>query len=117
MWKRLFAVGAVILACAACSSGTASTSKEGTTTTTTLTPVAPRPPPRTAPPPPPTTAAATTTAGRNCTPGYDPCISPGSDVDCAGGSGNGPRYVSGPVRVTGPDIYDLDRDGDGVGCE
>jgi hypothetical protein len=40
-----------------------------------------------------------------------------SDVDCAGGSGNGPAYVSGPVRVVGSDIYGLDRDGDGVGCE
>ncbi len=53
----------------------------------------------------------------NCTPGYSPCIAQGSDVDCAGGSGNGPRYVSGPVYVTGSDPYDLDRDGDGVGCE
>ncbi|KKW64652.1 membrane protein [Mycolicibacterium elephantis] len=40
-----------------------------------------------------------------------------SDVDCAGGSGNGPEYVSGPVYVVGDDIYELDRDGDGVACE
>jgi hypothetical protein len=53
----------------------------------------------------------------NCTAGYRPCIAPGSDVDCAGGSGNGPRYVRGPVYVTGSDPYDLDRDGDGVACE
>ncbi len=39
------------------------------------------------------------------------------DVDCAGGSGDGPGYVSGPVRVIGSDIYDLDRDGDGWGCD
>jgi hypothetical protein len=52
-----------------------------------------------------------------CTPGYSPCISPGSDVDCAGGSGNGPRYVSGPVTVTGDDPYGLDKDHNGVGCE
>jgi hypothetical protein len=39
------------------------------------------------------------------------------DVDCAGGSGNGPAYVQGPVTVVGTDIYDLDRSGDGVGCE
>ena len=45
------------------------------------------------------------------------CVPIASDVDCAGGSGNGPRYVSGPVRVVGSDIYDLDRDGDGVGCD
>jgi resuscitation-promoting factor RpfB len=40
-----------------------------------------------------------------------------SDVDCAGGSGNGPAYVRGPVKVIGDDIYGLDRDGDGWGCE
>jgi endonuclease YncB( thermonuclease family) len=54
---------------------------------------------------------------RRCTAGYSPCIPPGPDVDCRGGSGNGPRYVDGPVRVTGSDPYDLDSDGDGVGCE
>lgn len=55
--------------------------------------------------------------GGDCTPGYSPCIPPGSDVDCAGGSGDGPRYVSGPVQVTGSDPYGLDADNDGVGCE
>jgi hypothetical protein len=40
-----------------------------------------------------------------------------SDVDCAGGSGNGPAYASDPVRVAGVDVYGLDRNGDGVGCE
>jgi hypothetical protein len=39
-----------------------------------------------------------------------------SDVDCSGGSGDGPAYT-GPVSVHGPDEYDLDRDGDGAGCE
>ncbi len=39
------------------------------------------------------------------------------DVDCAGGSGDGPAYVRGPVYVVGRDIYGLDSDGDGVGCE
>jgi hypothetical protein len=38
-------------------------------------------------------------------------------VDCAGGSGNGPRYVNGPVYVSGGDPYGLDGDGDGVACE
>ncbi|MBM0238668.1 hypothetical protein JNW88_18680 [Micromonospora sp. ATA32] len=28
-----------------------------------------------------------------------------------------PAYVDGPVRVVGSDIYDLDRDGDGIGCD
>jgi hypothetical protein len=49
--------------------------------------------------------------------GYDPCIHPGSDVDCEGGSGDGPRYVEGPVYVSGADPYGLDLDGDGVACE
>ena len=45
-------------------------------------------------------------------------IPPGpGDVDCAGGTGNGPRYVQGPVYVTGNDPYGLDTDHDGVGCE
>jgi hypothetical protein len=57
------------------------------------------------------------TSNGNCTPGYSPCIPVGSDVDCAGGSGDGPRYVSGPVHVTGSDPYDLDRDSDGIACE
>lgn len=30
---------------------------------------------------------------------------------------NGPNYVDGPIRVRPPDPFDLDRDGDGVGCE
>ena len=45
------------------------------------------------------------------------CVPIASDVDCAGGSGNGPAYVRGPVRVIGPDVYRLDRDKDGWGCE
>jgi hypothetical protein len=52
----------------------------------------------------------------NCTPGYSPCLPPASDYDCRGGSGDGPKYT-GRVRVTGPDPYDLDRDGDGKACE
>ena len=49
--------------------------------------------------------------------GYDPCITAGDDVDCAGGTGDGPRYVEGPVNVSGADPYDLDNNSDGVGCE
>lgn len=53
-----------------------------------------------------------------CHPSYSgACLNPGaSDYDCAGGSGNGP-YYTGQVRVIGPDVFDLDRDNDGVGCE
>jgi len=54
----------------------------------------------------------------NCDPNYSgACVPIAYDVDCAGGSGNGPAYVGGPVYVIGVDIYGLDRDGNGVGCE
>jgi hypothetical protein len=71
------------------------------------------PPPTTQPPPPPTTPA------RNCHPSYESaCLDPtASDYDCAGGSGNGPKYVQGPVKVRPPDPFDLDADADGLGCE
>lgn len=52
-----------------------------------------------------------------CDPNYSGCVPIASDVDCAGGRGNGPAYVKGPVKVIGKDIYGLDRDGDGIGCE
>ena len=56
--------------------------------------------------------------GSDCDPNYSgACVPIASDVDCAGGSGNGPAYVSGPVTVIGKDIYGLDRDGNGIGCE
>lgn len=55
---------------------------------------------------------------QQCDPNYTgACVPIASDVDCAGGSGNGPAYVQGPVRVVGSDIYGLDHDKDGVGCE
>ena len=53
----------------------------------------------------------------NCDPNYSGCVPIASDVDCAGGSGNGPAYVQGPVTIIGTDIYRLDRDGDGIACE
>jgi len=63
-------------------------------------------------------AEHTATEERSCDPNYrGVCVPIASDVDCADGSGNGPAYVGGPVTVIGSDIYDLDRDGDGVGCE
>ena len=53
-----------------------------------------------------------------CDPNYSgACVPIASDVDCAGGGGNGPAYVSGPVKVIGSDIYGLDSDHDGIGCE
>jgi hypothetical protein len=55
-------------------------------------------------------------AESDCDPNYTGCVPIASDVDCRGGSGNGPAYT-GPVQVIGRDIYDLDRDGDGWACE
>lgn len=53
-----------------------------------------------------------------CDPNYEGgCVPIASDVDCAGGKGNGPAYVRGPVQVVGKDVYGLDADHDGVGCE
>jgi hypothetical protein len=66
---------------------------------------------------PPETPLDTRPASRGCNPNYDPCVPIASDVDCAGGRGNGPAYVSGPVQVVGTDVYGLDRDRDGVGCD
>lgn len=63
------------------------------------------------------TVLATPAFANECDPNYTPCVPIASDVDCAGGKGNGPAYVRGPVRVIGQDIYGLDRDNDGVGCE
>jgi hypothetical protein len=64
--------------------------------------------------PPPAPAAPS----GNCDSNYTgACVPIASDVDCAGGSGNGPAYVQGPVRIVGSDIYDLDRDGDGIACD
>jgi hypothetical protein len=68
-------------------------------------------------------AGATDSTGarrRKCKPGYSPCFpNRRSDVDCYGGSGNGPRYTKPGVvyRVTGRDRYGLDADNDGKGCE
>ena len=66
------------------------------------------PPPRLPPPP-----------QAQCDPSYpDVCIPIGAaDYDCVGGSGDGPSYIAGPIRVLPPDPHGLDRDRDGWGCE
>jgi hypothetical protein len=73
------------------------------------------PTPKPTPKPEPTTGAPPAPA---CHPSYiGACLDPdASDYDCVGGSGNGPKYT-GRVTVVGPDVFDLDRDGDGIGCE
>jgi hypothetical protein len=66
-------------------------------------------------PPAPVEAAP---VDNGCHPSYaDECVPFASDADCAAGSGDGPAYVTGPVRVVGPDDYGLDRDGDGIACD
>jgi hypothetical protein len=68
--------------------------------------------------PAPAPAPEAVPEGGGCHPNYaGPCVPVDSDVDCAGGSGNGPSYVAGPVQVIGPDVYDLDRNGDGIACD
>jgi hypothetical protein len=72
-------------------------------------PAAPKP---VAPKPAPVQTAS------GCNANYTPCVpNDPKDVDCQGGSGNGPSYVKGPVTVTGTDVYGLDADHDGIGCE
>jgi hypothetical protein len=65
-----------------------------------------------APPPPPPAPTS------NCHSSYTgACLDPNaSDYDCAGGSGDGPKYT-GFVHVVGYDEYGLDSDNDGLGCE
>lgn len=60
----------------------------------------------------PPTAFRTAALGSSssCHPSYSgECLPVVRDLDC--------RDVGGPVRVVGPDVYRLDRDHDGVGCE
>ena len=47
----------------------------------------------------------------------DVCVPIATDVDCAGGNGNGPAYFRGPAPYQGTDPYGLDRDRDGILCE
>lgn len=72
------------------------------------------PAPQAAPPPPPPAQTS------NCDPNYTGACVPNvypADVDCSSGSGNGPYYVKGPVKVVGTDRYGLDSNHDGTGCE
>jgi len=140
-------VGLLVLVGVVASLASPTTTKQTTSTTAAAvaapTSAAPLPPTTTMPPTtrPPTTARPTTThppttaapathppatkppatkppAG-NCDPAYpDACLHDGiGDYDCAGGSGNGPNYVQGPIQVRPPDPFGLDSDHDGIGCE
>lgn len=52
---------------------------------------------------------ARTTTAEQCQVGYVECLPVLSDLDCS--------QINGVVRVTGVDVYRLDADGDGLGCE
>ncbi len=97
--------------------------------TTAANPVSPTP--KSATPSPATPSPATpepsppdpVTESGGCDANYIGCVPVDSDVDCRGGSSNGPSHVTGAVRVTGGDIHGLgndnnrDDDGDGIGCD
>jgi micrococcal nuclease len=48
-----------------------------------------------------------------CHPSYDPCLPIVDDLDCP----DVRRMGKAPVDLIGPDVYRLDRDHDGLGCE
>jgi micrococcal nuclease len=52
-------------------------------------------------------------AASQCHPSYDPCLPIVDDLDC----GEVRAMVDLPVQVKGPDVYNLDADGDGTACE
>lgn len=49
----------------------------------------------------------------NCHPSYSKCLPIVDDLDCPDVRAMGKA----PVTIKGPDVYRLDRDGDGLGCE
>ena len=57
-------------------------------------------------------AAGGNATGSGCQPGYSPCLPRVPDLNCA----DIPASKK-PIRVTGPDPYRLDGDGDGWACE
>ena len=90
----------------------------GSVVTLTVAQALPKPKPTPRPTPKPAPAPEPEPATPDCHPSYaGACLDPdASDYDCCGGSGNGPEYT-GRVTVVGPDVFDLDRDSDGIGCE
>ena len=68
----------------------------------------------------PAPASPSAPAPSGCDQNYSGACVPAnvSDVDCAGGSGNGPYYVTEKnFQVVGTDHYGLDADHDGIACE
>jgi micrococcal nuclease len=69
----------------------------------------PKPTPKVTPKP----VAKPTPKASKCHPSYDPCLPIVGDLNCPDVRAMGKA----PVMVIGPDDYNLDRDGDGIGCE
>jgi hypothetical protein len=57
-------------------------------------------------------SAGGNSTGAGCQPGYSPCLPRVADLNCD----DIPESKK-PIRVTGPDPYRLDGDGDGWACE
>ena len=113
-WIKLTLITLPLVFIAASCNNTASPPEIKTNPDTTI----PSPQPKISPlQPNPTPAPEAVKPKSSCDPNDSGCVPIASDVDCAGGSGNGPAYVRGPVQVIGSDIYGLDRDGDGIACD
>ena len=57
-------------------------------------------------------------SGPTCNPNYSGvCLPFDEDVDCLPGDGDGPWFIEKTVVVMGEDEFELDDDGDGLGCE
>jgi hypothetical protein len=57
-------------------------------------------------------SAGGNSTGSGCQGGYSPCLPRVADLNCSDIA-----EAKKPIRVTGPDPYRLDGDGDGWGCE
>jgi hypothetical protein len=60
--------------------------------------------------------AVGTSRTAECDPNYSGCVPVAEDVDCAG-RGDGPVWITGTVKVTGEDVYNLDRNGNDIACD
>ena len=93
--------------------------EQQTTTTTPSQPTAPTQPdtqaqsvptPPATPPPPVASSTPAASPSSSCNPNYDPCVpNSASDLDCPD--------IGRQVSVIGTDVYRLDADHDGTGCD
>lgn len=58
------------------------------------------------------------TTGDACNANYrGRCLPLDEDVDCLPSDGDGPWFIDATVVVMGEDVFELDDDGDGLGCD